>query len=65
MIRSGQVLCHGRPQEVLHNPEARKYYFGEGLDLGPQRPPRPHLGEPRRTRPERTTSPAPPSAAAA
>jgi lipopolysaccharide export system ATP-binding protein len=27
------VLCHGRPQEVLANPEARKYYFGEGMDL--------------------------------
>jgi lipopolysaccharide export system ATP-binding protein len=50
VIRSGQVLCHGRPQDVLNNPEARQYYFGEGLDLGPQGPPRPHLGEPRRTR---------------
>lgn len=34
VIRSGQVLCHGRPDEVLRNPEARKYYFGEGMDLG-------------------------------
>jgi lipopolysaccharide export system ATP-binding protein len=34
VIRSGQVLCHGRPDEVLNNPEARKYYFGEGMDLG-------------------------------
>lgn len=34
VIRSGQVLCHGRPDEVLQNPEARKYYFGEGMDLG-------------------------------
>ncbi len=33
VIRSGQVLCHGRPEEVLQNPEARKYYFGEGMDL--------------------------------
>jgi lipopolysaccharide export system ATP-binding protein len=33
VIRSGQVLCHGRPEEVLRNPEARKYYFGEGMDL--------------------------------
>ena len=40
VIRSGQVLCHGRPDEVLQNPEARKYYFGEGMDLGvtPHRP---------------------------
>jgi lipopolysaccharide export system ATP-binding protein len=27
------VLCHGRPEEVLRNPEARKYYFGEGMDV--------------------------------
>ncbi len=45
VIRSGQVLCHGRPNEVLANREARKYYFGEGMELGgpaPQQPiPRP------------------------
>jgi lipopolysaccharide export system ATP-binding protein len=34
VIRGGQVLCHGRPREVLQNPEARKYYFGEGMDVG-------------------------------
>jgi long-subunit acyl-CoA synthetase (AMP-forming) len=34
VIRAGKVLCHGRPQEVLQNPEARQYYFGEGLELG-------------------------------
>ncbi len=34
VIRSGQVLCHGRPREVLNHPEARKYYFGEGLQVG-------------------------------
>jgi lipopolysaccharide export system ATP-binding protein len=34
VIRSGQVLCHGRPDEVLRNPDARKYYFGEGMDIG-------------------------------
>jgi lipopolysaccharide export system ATP-binding protein len=33
VIRAGQVLCHGRPDEVLRNPEARKYYFGEGMDV--------------------------------
>ena len=32
VIRAGQVLCHGRPREVLQHPEARKYYFGEGMD---------------------------------
>jgi lipopolysaccharide export system ATP-binding protein len=34
VIRAGKVICHGRPSEVLSNPEARKYYFGEDMDLG-------------------------------
>jgi lipopolysaccharide export system ATP-binding protein len=34
VIRSGQVLCHGTPNEVLQNKEARKHYFGEGMDMG-------------------------------
>jgi len=42
VIRSGQVLCHGRPSEVLADPEARKYYFGEDMDLGRRSPPDPH-----------------------
>ena len=33
VIRAGMVLCHGSADEVLNNPEARKYYFGEGPDL--------------------------------
>jgi lipopolysaccharide export system ATP-binding protein len=33
VIRAGQVLCHGTPEEVLRNPDARKYYFGEGMDV--------------------------------
>lgn len=33
VIRAGQVLCHGRPREVLNNPEAKKYYFGEGIEM--------------------------------
>jgi lipopolysaccharide export system ATP-binding protein len=35
VIRGGRVLCHGRPAEVLSNPDARKYYFGEGIDISP------------------------------
>ena len=31
VVRAGRVLCHGRPREVLAHPEARKYYFGEGI----------------------------------
>ncbi len=44
VIRAGQVLCHGKPDEVLSNPEARKYYFGEGMDMdgGQLQPPPPH-----------------------
>jgi lipopolysaccharide export system ATP-binding protein len=34
VIRAGAVLCHGSPDEVLRNPEARKYYFGEGMEIG-------------------------------
>jgi lipopolysaccharide export system ATP-binding protein len=33
VIRAGKVLCHGQPDEVLANPEARKYYFGEGMEI--------------------------------
>lgn len=33
VIRSGSVLCHGSPDEVLDNPEARKYYFGDDMKL--------------------------------
>lgn len=34
VIRAGKVLCHGQPDEVLNNEEARKCYFGEDMDLG-------------------------------
>ncbi len=33
VIRSGKVLCHGSAEEVLNNPDAKKYYFGEGSGL--------------------------------
>ena len=33
VVRNGQVLCHGTPREVLQNDEARKYYFGDGMDV--------------------------------
>ncbi len=41
VIRAGQVLCHGRPDEVLANAEARACYFGEDIDLGPTPAPNP------------------------
>jgi lipopolysaccharide export system ATP-binding protein len=41
VIRDGQVLCHGTPDEVLSNPEARRCYFGEDMDLGRASPPPP------------------------
>ena len=33
VLRDGQVLCHGTPGEVIRNEDARKYYFGEGIQL--------------------------------
>ena len=33
VIQSGRVLCHGTPTEVLNNPEARKVYFGEDVQI--------------------------------
>jgi lipopolysaccharide export system ATP-binding protein len=29
VVRAGKVLCHGTADEVLNNPDAKKYYFGE------------------------------------
>jgi len=43
VIQAGQVLCHGTPTEVLNNPEARKYYFGEAAAR--RHPGAPHLRE--------------------
>ena len=33
VMRAGKVLCHGSPDEVIANPEARQYYFGDSMDL--------------------------------
>ncbi|MGA1619377.1 MAG: LPS export ABC transporter ATP-binding protein [Pirellulales bacterium] len=29
VVRAGKILCHGTAEEVLNNPDAKKYYFGE------------------------------------
>ena len=34
VIRDGRVLCHGTPNEVLSDPEARECYFGDDMSLG-------------------------------
>ncbi len=34
VVHKGAVLCHGTPQEVLNNQEARDRYFGDGIDFG-------------------------------
>jgi lipopolysaccharide export system ATP-binding protein len=34
VIRGGKVMCHGTPEEVLADPKARKYYFGDDMDIG-------------------------------
>jgi lipopolysaccharide export system ATP-binding protein len=33
VITEGKVLCHGTPPEVISNPEARRLYFGEDMEL--------------------------------
>ncbi|NQU21383.1 MAG: LPS export ABC transporter ATP-binding protein [Candidatus Nealsonbacteria bacterium] len=42
VLRAGQVLCHGHPDDVLSNPDARKYYFGDDIELTRSSPPPPH-----------------------
>lgn len=42
VVRNGKVLCAGTPDEVLSNPEARKCYFGEDMDIGRAAVPAPH-----------------------
>jgi lipopolysaccharide export system ATP-binding protein len=32
VIRGGKVLCDGPPEAVVRHPEARRYYFGEGIE---------------------------------
>ena len=34
LIREGQVFASGTPEEVLHNPDVRRYYLGERFDAG-------------------------------
>ena len=43
VIRAGKVLCHGRPTEVINHPEARKYYFGDSIQVQEPGVPRPHM----------------------
>ncbi len=45
VIRSGQVLCHGTPEEVTSHPEARKHYFGEGIRVDSVGTTKPHLAK--------------------
>jgi len=42
VIREGKVLCHGPPEVVINHPEARKYYFGDDIEIGRSSPPAPH-----------------------
>ena len=52
VVRSGKVLCSGTADEVLNNPEARKYYFGDspGMPVPPPQSQRRRLRRPTRTR---------------
>jgi lipopolysaccharide export system ATP-binding protein len=33
VIGAGKVICHGTPDQVLANPEARRRYFGEDMEI--------------------------------
>ena len=33
VIRSGKVLCHGTPSEVTNNEDARRFYFGDSIQV--------------------------------
>jgi lipopolysaccharide export system ATP-binding protein len=35
VIQEGRVLCHGTPAEVTANPEARRVYFGDAIEISP------------------------------
>jgi lipopolysaccharide export system ATP-binding protein len=54
VIRNGKVLCAGTREEVLANPEARRCYFGEDMDIGHGPPPPPH----HRSEPAKSPAPA-------
>ena len=43
VVTKGSILCHGTPAEVVNHPEARKLYFGDGIDLGVSHAPAPHI----------------------
>ncbi len=42
VISEGKVLCQGTPEEVVNHDDAKKLYFGDGIDLGQSGPPSPH-----------------------
>jgi lipopolysaccharide export system ATP-binding protein len=51
VVTKGTVLCNGTPAEVLANPEARRLYFGDGIEVGVGGPPAPHFAGERGGRP--------------
>ena len=59
VIKDGQVLCHGSREEVLGHAEARKYYFGEDMDMGHAASQPPHAASQPAPPPASTTPPAP------
>jgi len=34
LIREGQVFAHGNREQILNNPDVRRYYIGERFDVG-------------------------------
>ena len=46
VIRAGKVLCGGTPAEITRNADARKYYFGEGMNMDDDEEPEPSPSRP-------------------
>ncbi len=61
VIKDGQVLCHGSREEVLGHAEARKYYFGEDMDMGSTVPPSEPSAKANPAEPAANAAPATPS----
>ena len=64
VIQNGSVLCHGTPQEVLANEEARRVYFGEDVGIhhhGMASTPTPPETPPHTERPQQTPKPPKPT----
>lgn len=63
VVKSGVVLCHGSPAEVVSHPEARASYFGSSMDFHAPFPSTPSPGSSPSSAPATTAPAAKPVAA--